>query len=189
MPKARFFNVVMTILLGIFFIHSAVPAQESSPSPQGPTFKFRVRWDGRIIPGITKIGGLTRITEVVSGRSGGDPNELRKSPGLTVYEPIVLKRPRAFDKSFEQWANKVWNFGSGFGAEVSLRDFRKDIVIELINGSGQLAMAFKVYRCWPSRYSALSGLDADENAPAMECLTLAYEGWERDYSVVEPAGP
>ncbi len=57
---------------------------------------------------------------------------------------------------FEQWANKVWNI-SGSGVEVSLKDFRKDIIIEVYNDAGQLVIAYKVYRCWvpssrPSRF-------------------------------------
>jgi phage tail-like protein len=191
MLKNRFFTVISTILVGMFFIHSTVIAQEYSPPPQAQdaykTFKFRVKWDGKTIPGITKVGGLTRRTEVVANRSGGDPSMMRKSPGLTAYEPIVLERRRTRDKSFEQWANKVWNFGSGLGAEVSLKDFRKDIVIELYNESGQLAMAFKAYRCWPSKYTALGDLDSEKNAAAIESITLEHEGWERDYAVAEPA--
>ena len=44
------------------------------------------------------------------------------------------------DTEFERWANKVWNYGSGLGAEVSLKDFRKDIIIEMYNEAGQLVI-------------------------------------------------
>ena len=84
---------------------------------------------------------------------------------------------------------RVWNFGSGLGAEVSLADFRKDIVIELYNEAGQLVMAWKVYRCWPSKYVAVSSLNADFCTTAIETLTLQHEGWERDYDVTEPSEP
>ena len=40
----------------------------------------------------------------------------------------------------------------------ALGDFRKDIVIELLNEAGQLALAFIVYRCWPSEYVAFASL-------------------------------
>jgi phage tail-like protein len=91
--------------------------------------------------------------------------------------------------AFEQWANKVWNFGSGLGAEISLKDFRKDILIEFYNEAGQLAIAYKVYRCWPSEYHALPELDASASAVAIQTLVLQNEGWERDYDVVEPEPP
>src|SRR5436853_2175775 len=152
-------------------------------------FKFRVKWDGKYVAAISKVGGLKRTTEVVRHRDGGDPSSSRKSPGRTEYDPITLERGVTHDHEFEQWANKVWNFGSALGAEVSLKDFRKDIVIELLNEAGQLVIAYKVFRCWPSEYQALPDLDANANAIAIEHLKLENEGWERDYSVVEPAEP
>ncbi len=111
-------------------------------------FKFRVKWDGRYVAGVSKVGALKRTTEVVEHREGGDPSSGRKSPGRTKYEAITLERGVTHDTEFEKWANKVWNFGSGLGAEVSLKDFRKDVIIEVYNEAGQLVLAYKVYRCW-----------------------------------------
>jgi phage tail-like protein len=152
-------------------------------------FKFRVKWDGRYVAGVDKVSALKRTTEVVLHREGGDPSSQRRSPGQTAYEPIILSRGRTHDTEFEQWANKVWNFGSGPGSEVSLKDFRKDIIIELYNEAGQLVIAFKVYRCWPSEYVALGDLDAGDTSIAIESMTLQHEGWERDYEVKEPTEP
>ena len=152
-------------------------------------FKFRVRWDGRYVAGISKVSSLKRTTEVVKHREGGDPSSSRKSPGRTEYEAIMLERGVTHDKEFEQWANKVWNFGSGLGAEVSLKDFRKDLIIEVYNEAGQLALAYKVFRAWVSEYQAIPDLDANANAVALQSLKLEHEGWERDYDVVEPAEP
>jgi len=145
--------------------------------------EFRVKWDGRTIPGIIKVSGLNRKTEVLIHRNGQEPNLQRRSAGITMYEPIVIQRPRSTDKEFEQWANKVWNLGSGLGSEASLRDYRKDMRIELITKSGRVVMAFHVYRCWPSEYLALSDLDAESDSLAMEKLVIQHEGWERDYSI------
>ena len=152
-------------------------------------FKFRVKWDGKYVAGIDRINGLSRTTEVVLYREGGDANIQRRMPGLTSYEPIVLERGRTHDPEFEKWANKVWKLGAGLGAEVSLKDFRKDITIELLNEAGQLVMAFRVYRCWPSEYVALGELDANDTSVAIESLTLQHEGWERDLEVSEPEEP
>ncbi|NEQ29962.1 MAG: phage tail protein [Leptolyngbya sp. SIO4C5] len=152
-------------------------------------FKFRVKWDGRYVAGISKVGALKRTTEVVEHREGGDPSTVRKSPGQSKYEPIALERGVTHDKDFEQWANKVWNYGSGLGAEVSLKDFRKDIIIEMMNEAGQVAIAYKVYRCWVSEYQAFPELDASANAVAIQMLTLQNEGWERDLDVTEPTEP
>ncbi len=152
-------------------------------------FKFRVKWDGRYVAGISKVGAMKRSTEPVEHREGGDPSTTRKSPGRTKFEAITLERGVTHDTEFEKWANKVWNFGSGLGAEVSLKDFRKDLIIEVYNEAGQLAIAYKVFRCWVSEYQALPDLDANANAVAIQTLKLENEGWERDYDVVEPAEP
>ncbi len=152
-------------------------------------FKFRVKWDGRYVAGISKVGALKRSTEMVEHREGGDPSSSRKSPGRTKFEAISLERGVTHDTEFEKWANKVWNFGSGLGAEVSLKDFRKDLIIEVYNEAGQLALAFKVFRCWVSEYQALPDLDANANAVAIQSLKLENEGWERDYDVTEPTEP
>ena len=152
-------------------------------------FKFRAKWDGRYVAGVSKIGVLKRTTEVVPHRNGGDPSSSRKSPGRTEYDAIVLERGVTHDKEFEQWANKVWNYGSGLGAETSLRDFRKDIIIEVYNEAGQLVLAYKVFRCWVSEFQALPELDANANAVAIQTIKLENEGWERDDTVPEPTEP
>ncbi|MCK5432361.1 MAG: phage tail protein [Gammaproteobacteria bacterium] len=150
-------------------------------------FKFRVKWDGRYVAGVSKVGSLKRTTEVVKHREGGDPSSSRKSPGKSEYEAITLERGVTHDTDFEKWANKVWNYGSGLGAEVSLKDFRKDIIIEVYNEAGQLAIAYKIYRCWVSEYQSLPDLDANGNAVAIQTIKLENEGWERDYEVGEPS--
>jgi len=152
-------------------------------------FKFRVKWDGRYVAGISKVGALKKTTEVVKHRNGGDPSSSRKSPGRTEYEAITLERGVTHDIDFEQWANKVWNFGSGLGAETSLKDFRKDIILEVYNEAGQLAIAYKVYRCWVSEYQPMPELDANANGVAIQTIKLENEGWERDYAVAEPTEP
>ncbi len=154
-------------------------------------FKFRVFWEGGTTPvaGISKVSSLKRTTEPVKHREGGGNSSSLKSPGRTEYEAITLERGVTHDAAFEQWANKVWNYGSGLGAEVSLRDFRKNIRIELYNEAGQLVIAYNVYRCWVSEYQALPDLDANANAVAIQTLKLENEGWERDYAVQEPAEP
>lgn len=150
-------------------------------------FKFRVKWDGRYVAGVSKVGVLKRTTDVVEHREGGDPSTTRKSPGPTKFEPITLERGLTHDQEFEQWANKIWNQGSGPGAEVSLKDFRKDIIIELLNEAGQVAIAYRVYRCWVSEFQAQGDLDASSNAILIQTITLQNEGWERDPDVQEPA--
>ena len=90
---------------------------------------------------------------------------------------------------FERWANKVWHFSGGAGQESSLKDFRKDLLIEIQNEAGQTAITYKVYRCWVSEYQAAPDLDANANAVAIQHIKLEHEGWERDQAVPEPSEP
>jgi phage tail-like protein len=152
-------------------------------------FKFRVKWDGRYVAGVSKVSALKRTTEVVEHREGGDPSTSRKSPGRHKFEPVTLERGVTHDLEFEAWANKVWAFGAGFGSESSLADFRKDITIDVFNEAGQKAIAYNLFRCWVSEYQALPDLDANANAVAIQTLKLETEGWERDEAVTEPTEP
>lgn len=162
------------------------------------TYRFRLKWDGKYVAGISKVSALTRVTEVVKHRSGGDPSTPRRSPGQSEYEAILLERGVTHDVAFEQWANKVWDYhnmtkddqkGGAGNQDVSLKDFRKDIILELYNESGQKAIAYKIYRCWPSEFVAMPTLDANESATAIQSLKLENEGWERDTTIPEPTEP
>lgn len=153
-------------------------------------FKFRVSFgDGQYVAGISKVSALKRITEPVEHREGGDPSTSRKSPGRTKYDPITLERGVTHNTAFEAWANKVWDFSAGDGAESSLADFRKDIIIDVFNEAGQKVISYKVYRCWVSEYQALPDLDANANAVAIQTIKLENEGWERDVDYVAPDEP
>jgi phage tail-like protein len=152
-------------------------------------FKFRVKWDGQYVAGVSKCSMLKRTTEVVKHRDGGDPSTSHKSPGRTEYEAITLERGVTHDIAFEVWAGKVWNLGAGLGSEVSLKDFRKDLILDIFNEAGQKVISYKILRCWPSEYQAVPDFDANANAVAIQHLKLECEGWERDLSVVEPTEP
>ena len=152
-------------------------------------FKFRLRWDGRYVAGISKVSALKRTTEVVRHREGGDPSTSHKSPGRTEYDPITLERGVTHDLDFEAWASKVWQLHAALGSEVSLADFRKDIILDFYNEAGQLAISYQIFRCWVSEYQALPELDANANAVAIQHIRLENEGWQRDTAVVEPTEP
>jgi phage tail-like protein len=152
-------------------------------------FKFLVLWDGQTVAGCSKISPLKRTTEVIKHRNGGDPSSPRKSAGRTEFEAITIERGVTHDPEFDRWANKVWMVGQGLGSESALKDFRKDIVIQVLNEAGQVALAYKVYRAFPSEYQVLGEMDANANAVAIQHLKLECEGWERDLEVAEPDEP
>jgi phage tail-like protein len=147
-------------------------------------FKFRVRWDGKVVAGVNKVSPLKQSTEPVTHREGGDPSSSRVTPGTWKFEPITLEKGVTHDPEFENWAKKVWNVEGD--SMISLKDFRKDIIIELLHEQGVVAKSYKIYRCWVSEYQALPELDANAHAVAIEHIVLQNEGWERDTEVPEP---
>jgi phage tail-like protein len=147
-------------------------------------FKFRVKWDGKYVAGISKVSTLKRSTELATHREGGDPSHQRISPATTKFDPITLERGITHDPEFEKWANLIYSTDGD--AAISLKNFRKDIIIELLNEQGAVAKAYKVYRCWVSEYDALPELDANGKAIAIEKIVVQNEGWVRDEAVPEP---
>lgn len=166
----------------------AVTSQRLDPYKN---FKFRVYWEGTTTPvaGISKVGGLKKTTEVVKHREGNDPSSTRKSPGKTDYDAITLERGITVDREFEEWANRVWFFHAAGGGQSSLKSFRRNIVIEVMNEAGQPVLRYIVYDCWVSEYQALPDLDANANAIAIEHIKLDNHGWKRDASLVVPDEP
>jgi phage tail-like protein len=146
-------------------------------------FKFLLKWDGQVVAGVSKVSALKRTTEVVSHREGGDLSTPRHAPGSSKYEPITVERGITFAPEFEQWARLVHST-QGDGA-VSLRNFRKDIRLELLNLQGTTVRAYNVFRCWVSEYTALPELDANANGIAFETIVLQNEGYERDTAITE----
>lgn len=163
-------------------------------------FRFRVRF-GHGTPyvlGVSKVSGLKRTTEVVEHRDGGDPGTSAKLPGRTSYEGITLERGITQDKEFAKWANKVWSYEHGHGlstrkhngTETSLKDFRRDITIDVFDEGGtKPVLSYIVYKCWVSEYQALPELDANANAVAIENIKIECESWEQDHSIDPPEAP
>jgi phage tail-like protein len=147
-------------------------------------FKFRVKWDGKVVAAVSKVSALKRTTEVVKHREGNDPSTQRHMPAQISFESITLERGVTHDPEFEKWANLVYDVGAA--GTLSLKKFRKDLLIEFLNENGDVAKVYKIFRCWVSEYQALPELDANANAVAIEMMKIENEGWERDESIPEP---
>ena len=147
-------------------------------------FKFQIIIDGQPVAGLTKVSALHKKTEVIEYREGGDPTSSRKLPGRTEYLPITLEQGISHDPVFEQWANLVNNIDGD--AAMSLKNFRKDIVLNLLNLQGSVVKSYRIYRAWVSEYMALPVLDANHSAVAIERIVIQNEGWQRDEAVSEP---
>jgi phage tail-like protein len=150
-------------------------------------FKFRVKWDGAYVSGISRVSGLGRIVQPVDYRDGTAPNVVHRLPGPIAYEPITLERGITHDTTFEDWANQVRQAAAGGGAGAAQAGYLKDVRIEVLSQTGQPVIAYDVYRCWPSVYRPLPELDAGRPLRLVEAITLVHDGWERDPAVVFPA--
>jgi phage tail-like protein len=155
-------------------------------------YRFKVKIGSDYVMACNKVSALKRTTKAAEFRAGGDPSVVRKSPAQTSYDAITLEAGVTHDPTFEQWANKVWAYSlskttADNGSDVSLSDFRKDIIIELYNEAGQKVMAYNVYRCWVSEYQALPELNGTGGDTAITSIKLENEGWERDKDVKEPS--
>ncbi len=149
------------------------------------TFKFQVIIDGQAVAGLRKMGALKKKTEPIKWRTAGDPSHERVVPGGTSYEAVTLEQGLTHDPVFESWANLVNNIDGD--AAVSLKGFRKDLVINVLNLQGQVALSYSLQRAWVSDFQAVPDLDAGSmNSVGIQTITVQHEGWQRDTSVAEP---
>ena len=147
-------------------------------------FKFRVKWDGRYVAGISKVSALKRTTEVVKHRDGGDNSSDHKSPGRTSYDAITLERGLTHDPEFEAWANKVHPYSGD--AAMDLANYKKELTLEMMNEKGHTVFRYFLHACWVSEFTSLPELNANANAVAIESMKIELEGWERDPDTKEP---
>jgi phage tail-like protein len=148
------------------------------------TYKFRIIWDGRPVLGVSKVGQLRRTTTVVPYHSAGENSVDHKSPGRTSYEGLTLERGITHDEEFEKWANLVHPYAGD--AAMDLVGYKKELILEVMNEKGHVALRYFLHNCWVSEFTAVPALDASANAVAVETIKIELEGWERDTATQEP---
>jgi phage tail-like protein len=151
-------------------------------TPYG-NWKFQLKWDGHTVLGVSKAGPLKRTTNVITHRSGGANGSDNKAPGRTSYDGIMLERGITWDLDFEAWANKVHPYVGD--TSMDLVNFRKELVLEVLDEKGLVARRFFLHGCWVSEYTASPQLDSSANAIAIESIKIEMEGWERDPASTE----
>ena len=146
-------------------------------------YKFRLLMkmseeeDFRVVMGVSKVGALKRTTEVVKHRGGGENSTDHKSPGRTSYDGITLERGITHDRDFEKWANQVHPYSGDTGMD--LVNYKKDLMLEVMNEKGHVAFRYFLYDCWVSEYTAIPDLDANANAVAIENIKIEMEGLDQ----------
>jgi phage tail-like protein len=141
---------------------------------------FRVKWDGKFIAGVSKVSALRWSAQVTTSRDGGSAIEQTR-PGTITYEPLALERAAGYDNAFGAWALQVTA-----DQPVPGTGYLKDLILDIYEPTGVLVISYKIYRCWPSSFEALSILDAEGNVTVVERLMLNYASFEKDLSVVPP---
>lgn len=147
-------------------------------------FKFRVKIDTIVVAGLSKMSALKRTTDVIDWREAGSNSISTKLPGPTKFEAITMEQGLTHDRTFIDWANLVSN-PQGDKA-MSLKNYRKEVTVEVLNLQGVAVMAFILRRAWPSEFTALPELDANAKAVAIQSLKFEHEGFSIDESVKEP---
>ena len=150
------------------------------------TFKFQVVIGGQTVAGLSKMGALKKTTEAVKWRAAGDPSYQRVMPGGTSFEAVTLEQGLSHDKVFEEWANAVNNVGEG-DAGMSLQNYRRDVVINVMNLQGVPAITYRLLRAWVSEFQALPEFDANTmNTVGIQSIQIQHEGFLRDEGTQEP---
>jgi phage tail-like protein len=130
-------------------------------------FIFLVEIDGIARAAFSEVSGLESETAVVEYRMGGEPNTVRKLPGLTKYANIVLRRGVTKD-------DELWNWRK---AVVDGNVDRRNGSITLLDDSHNEVVRWNFYNGWPSKWEG-PALDAKANEVAIETLEIAHEGLE-----------
>ena len=133
-------------------------------------FKFRVKWDGRYVAGVSKVGALKRTTEVVEHREGGDNITVRKLPGKASYGDLTLKWGLTDSEELWSWRLQVIEGRPNFrrNGSVVVYDLRNRIEVARWN----------FVRAWPTKWEG-PGFNALGNEVAVETIVLAHEGIAR----------
>lgn len=148
------------------------------------TFKFRVRVDGAVIAGVTKVSALGRSVAPNEVKEAGDAFGPRHMPGAVSFDEVTLEQGWSADRAFEQWANQVLKLHAD---PAGAKDFKRTVFIEMFDLKGNVGsqtgstplQRYKLHRAWVSKYVAMPELNADNGGVGICSVSLRHEGWER----------
>ena len=136
-------------------------------------FKFRIRLDGRIVAGVSNVSALNWSAKDAQHRQDDDDYVGGTSSIYATNPAITLERGVTLDLEFEQWVGRLFAPGDG------IMDVRRDLIVEVYDEAGQLALAYEIRGCWVSEYQSLTDLDANANAVAIAKIKLENAGWKQ----------
>jgi phage tail-like protein len=141
------------------------PPQRDDPYK---AFNFLVEIDGVALAGFSEVSGLESETAVIEYRVGGEPNRVRKLPGLTKYANIVLKRGVTQNAELWDWRKTVedGNVDRRNGSIILLDDSRTPVV------------RWNFFEGWIAKWQG-PALNASGDEVAIERIEIAHERLER----------
>ena len=146
-----------------------------NPNTSDPYKDFRfLLWDGKYVAGFNKMSPLKKTSEGMKYSEGNSTGTL--IPDKMKYEAIILERGVTYDARFEKWMNSGPYLGQGHG--FLAESFKKDLIIEVNNERGMLALSYEIYDCLVSQYQRIP-LDTNSNVMGIYHLKLNCEGWKR----------
>lgn len=129
------------------------------------SFNFRVKVEGINDPldGFLKCSEITSTTENITFKHGLD-RAIRKSPGRTNVEDIVLERVYSGLDEFAAWRQQI----------VDGAIDRRTVSIEYLKPDGTVVRRYELYNAYPAKWQ-LPAMDAGSSNAAVEKITLACE--------------
>lgn len=157
-----------------------MPPRASSFDPYR-TFMFRVRMNGAIIAGVTKVSALGRSVASSELKEGGDFLGARQMPGQVSYDEVTLEQGWSADNVLEAWANEVTRLHAD---PANAKQFKRTVFIDVfaLNGNTSTSApitSYRLDRAWVSKYIAMPELAAEGGGVGIRTVTLRHEGWER----------
>jgi phage tail-like protein len=131
-------------------------------------YNFRVEIDGIDRGGFREVSGVDGAQDPVEYREGTEGLTPRKLPGLNKYSNISLKWGTTDDASLWDWRKKA----------IDGTVERKNGSIVLMDDAGEEKVRWNFREGWPTKWTG-PGLNATDNARAIETLEIAHEGVEK----------
>ena len=122
--------------------------------------------EGTVVGGFSEVRGLGLRVAVSEYRNGNErTNTVRKLPGLTSFDDVVLRRGLIGSLDLFQWIK---------GISQGEAD-RRTVTITLLDEARNPVMFWKLHNAWPVKYSG-PDFNAQGNDVAIEELVLTHEG-------------
>lgn len=122
----------------------------------------------------------------ITYRENIDAYRFIKVPGLVRYDPVVMRRGVTLNRDLYDWIRQVndelallvtsgelsKDFKKG---PIQSENFRKDVVIEVLDREGNPVKGWYLFNSWPTSYKPGDDLNASGEEKLIEEITLTYE--------------